>query len=163
MGQLITQVAGRAGRAERSGEVLIQTRNPDHELLRLLISDGYDAFARAALSERREAELPPYSHVALVRAESPQRESSRDFLRYLADMARPWLNESVIGDKASIFGPVVAPMERIGGRYRHQLMIQSGERSALNKLLTHIRQVLETDKRARKVRWSIDVDPVDFF
>ena len=66
MGQLITQVAGRAGRAERAGQVLIQTRNPDHELLKLLISKGYDAFARAALTERRAAELPPYAHVALV-------------------------------------------------------------------------------------------------
>ncbi len=163
MGQLITQVAGRAGRAERSGEVLVQTRNPEHELLRLLIDKGYDEFAQAALLERRDAELPPYSHVTLVRAESPDRSESEAFLRYLSEMIRPWLKEAKVDNKMMVFGPVVAPMERIAGRYRYQLLLQSSDRKLLNWLLSHLRVVLETDKYARKVRWSIDVDPLDFF
>lgn len=163
MGQLITQVAGRAGRAERAGEVLIQTRNPDHHLLRLLISEGYDTFARAVLRERREAELPPYAHVALLRAESPDRSESQSFLRYTSERIRAMLDQHFPGSGVMIFGPVVAPMERVGGRFRYQLLLQAGERRHLNRILTHIRHELETDKRARKVRWSIDVDPVDFF
>lgn len=163
MGQLIIQVAGRAGRAERSGEVLVQTRNPEHELLRLLIDKGYGEFAKAALLERRDAELPPYSHVALVRAESPDKSESEAFLRYLSDMMRPWLKEASVEGKTMVFGPVVAPMERIAGRYRYQLLLQTSDRKILNWLLSHLRVVLETDKYARKVRWSIDVDPLDFF
>lgn len=163
MGQLVTQVAGRSGRAEKLGEVLIQTRNPDHELLRLLISKGYEEFSRAALRERRDAELPPYTHVALLRAESPNRNESKSFLRYVSDMIKQIMTAQIPGSGILVFGPVVAPMERIGGRFRYQLMLQSNERRNLNQLLTGLRLELETDKLARKVRWSIDVDPLDFF
>lgn len=163
LGQLVTQVAGRAGRAERPGEVLIQTRNPDHPLLGRLIREGYRAFAEHALEERRDALLPPYSHVALVRAESTHANTGRAFLKGLVEQVRLYPEEVVPRHAVMMFGPVVAPMERVGGRYRYQLLLQANQRNYLNQLLLTIRHQLEADKHARKVRWSIDVDPVDFF
>lgn len=164
MGQLIVQVAGRAGREARRGEVLIQTRNPEHALLKLLIAAGYDEFAEASLKEREDAELPPFSNVALVRAESNERDGGRHFLANVADRIKPWREAlAAEGQQVYVFGPVVAPMERVGGRFRYQLMFQSTDRRALNRLLTSLRQLLETDKDARKIRWSLDIDPLDFF
>ncbi|MDO6460913.1 primosomal protein N' [Granulosicoccaceae sp. 1_MG-2023] len=164
MGQLIVQVAGRAGREARQGEVLIQTRNPEHVLLKLLVSAGYDEFAEAALKEREDAELPPFSKVALVRAESAERDGGRHFLAYVADLIKPWREAlQAEGHTVYVLGPVVAPMERVGGRFRYQLMFQSDEHRALNRLLASLRRLLETDKAARKIRWSLDIDPLDFF
>ncbi len=163
MGQLITQVAGRAGRAARMGEVLIQTRNPEHELLRLLIAEGYNKFATEVLRQRREAELPPYSYVVLLRAESPDKKIPEKFLRMLVELVRSWIGAGTISDGIMIFGPVVAPMERLGGRYRYQLMFQCSKRRELNVLIGNIRKCLESHPDARKVRWSMDVDPVDLF
>ncbi len=162
-GQLITQVAGRAGRARLPGEVLIQTRHPDHEQLRLLIDRGYNDFAASALRQRKLAELPPFAYAALFRAESLQSPAAREFLGYVARLIKAWLNKRLGEGTIEILGPVVAPIERIGGRYRFQLMVQSKQRHQLNRILSHARRVLETDKLARKVRWSIDVDPIDFF
>jgi primosomal protein N' (replication factor Y) len=156
MAQLIVQVAGRAGRAERPGEVLIQTRNPDHPLLRTLIERGYPAFAEAELAQREAAALPPFQHLALLRAESPQAGAPLAFL----DQLRNELEAEGSGS-VWLFGPAVAPMERLAGRYRAQLLLQSAERSALQRLLYRLRPQLESHPAARKVRWSLDVDPVD--
>ena len=99
----------------------------------------------------------------LLRAESPDRNESRSFLRSISDRIKQLMAREMKGSGVMVFGPVVAPMERIGGRYRYQLLLQAGQRRPLNALLTHMRHELETDKQARKVRWSIDVDPMDFF
>ncbi len=157
MGQLIVQVAGRAGREHRRGQVLVQTRNPDNPLLQTLVRDGYDAFADIALDERRSATLPPFSFMALVRAEATAQERPPAFLRQvvqqLAATALPGVQS---------FGPVPAPMERLGGRYRAQLMVQATSRNELNQALSYVTRSFEESAEARKVRWSIDVDPVDF-
>jgi primosomal protein N' (replication factor Y) len=156
MAQLIVQVAGRAGRADRAGEVLIQTHHPEHPLLGLLIEQGYPAFAEAALAERQEALLPPYASIALLRAEAPRAEHPREFLQNARQLAEPLAQSSV-----QLWGPVPAPMERRAGRYRAQLMFQASERTALRQLLRQLLPLLEKEKDARRVRWSIDVDPVD--
>jgi primosomal protein N' (replication factor Y) len=156
MAQLIIQVAGRAGRADKPGEVLIQTHHPEHPLLRLLVEQGYPAFAEAALMERREALLPPWASIALLRAEATRVEPPREFLQAARALAAP-LND----DSVQIWGPVPAPMERRGGRYRAQLMFQARERSSLQHLLRKLISLLEIEKKGRRVRWSIDVDPVD--
>ncbi len=161
-GQLITQVAGRAGRAERAGRVLVQTRNPEHELLRLLISGSYNEFANSVLTDRRESELPPYSFVALIRAESPHQNQPPNLLSHVVATVKSW-GYANGREGVWLFGPVVAPMERLGGRYRYQLMLQAGDRRHLNNLLFKVRNYLEENKYARKVRWSIDVDPVDLY
>jgi primosomal protein N' (replication factor Y) len=158
MGQLITQVSGRAGRGEREGEVLLQTHQPDHPLLRTLLAEGYSAFADAALAERKVAGLPPYAFLALLRAESPQRGAGERFLAEAARVASPWLTEGV-----QLLGPVPAPMERRAGRFRSQLLVQSAWREALHAFLKPWVEELETLDSARKVRWSLDVDPVDMY
>ena len=156
--QLITQVAGRAGRAEKPGEVLIQTRVPDHPLLDVLITRGYGAFADAALRERREAGFPPYSHIALLRAEAHQRPAVQAFLEEAVQEGQQRASETVM-----LLGPVPAPMERLAGRYRAQVMVQADTRAALHGLLKDWAPWLEGLKSARKVRWSLDVDPIDLF
>lgn len=158
MGQLIIQVAGRAGREKKQGTVMIQTRNPDNVMLQTLVKDGYPAFARAALDERRIALLPPYAYVALVRAEAVDVESPSRFLRSVSDRLQ---NPRVEG--VSVMGPVPAPMERLGGRYRAQLLLQADKRSQLNACLSRLTVGIEKMKEAQRTRWSIDVDPVDLF
>lgn len=157
MGQLIVQVAGRAGRAQQRGQVVVQTRNPDNVLLHLLVQHGYDAFASHALEERKLASLPPFAYVALVRAEATDRAAPAHFLNEIR------LNiEALANNAVQLFGPVPAPMERVGGRFRAQLMLQANKRSAINQALARITTEFEASPSARKIRWSIDVDPVDF-
>jgi len=158
MAQLITQVAGRAGRGQRPGQVLIQTRAPDHPLLDTLIRGGYPAFADAALRERAEVGFPPYSHLALLRAEALQKDHVQAFLEEAVATATPRASEAIL-----LMGPVPAPMERRAGRYRAQVMIQAEQRAPLHQLLGPLAPLLETLKSARRVRWSLDVDPIDLF
>ncbi|MGD9000627.1 MAG: primosomal protein N' [Granulosicoccaceae bacterium] len=156
MAQLIIQVAGRAGRAMQPGRVLVQTWHPDHPLLQTLITRGYPAFAEQALAERREAALPPYSRLALLRAEATAAQAPQAFLSEAATIA-PTL------DGVMLLGPVPAPLERRGGRYRAQLLVQADSRASLHKLLNNWLPLIEGLKLARQVRWSVDVDPVDMF
>lgn len=158
MAQLIVQVAGRAGRAERPGEVLIQTHHPDHPLLRTLIERDYMAFAEAALAERRAAELPPYSHLALLRAEAVDAAAPMQFLEEARTAATRLGVAEVL-----LLGPVPAPMERRAGRVRAQLLMQAGERAALHRLLDGLTAALPELKSGRRVRWSLDVDPLEMF
>ena len=158
MGQLIMQVAGRAGREKRKGKVLIQTRNPDNEMLRVLVSDGYDAFAEAALAEREQAYWPPYSYVALLRAEATDSASPVRFLKQVRQLIDGYRLDDVF-----VLGPAPAPMERLGGRYRAQLLFQAGKRSGLNQLLSMLNRSIPELDGAKRTRWSIDVDPVDLF
>jgi len=158
LAQLITQVSGRAGRAEKSGEVLIQTHHPDHPLLQTLLHKGYPSFTQAALSERRAAGLPPIHHLVLLRCESVEVESAQAFLTDALALAKQYAVEGL-----DLFGPIPAPMERRAGRFRYQLMLQSKHRKNLHKLLSVLPPQLQQLRSARKVRWSIDVDPYDTF
>jgi primosomal protein N' (replication factor Y) len=156
MAQLITQVAGRAGRAAQAGEVLIQTHHPDHPLLRTLLTEGYHRYAAAALAERREAELPPYVNLALLRAEAAAAEAPNRFLNDAATLGRELRISGV-----SLLGPAPSPMERRAGRYRAQLLAQAAQRADLHRLLDAWLPSLAQLPSARKVRWSIDVDPME--
>ncbi len=153
MAQLIVQVAGRAGRAEKPGRVVIQTRHPDHPLLQSLIRHGYGRFAAAALEERHQARLPPFSAQALLRAEAPNPDAPETFLNACVGAA----GAPVAG--LEFWGPVPAPMERRAGRYRAHLLIQAQERPMLQAFLRQWTPLLYKLKTATKVRWSIDVDP----
>ena len=155
LAQLIVQVAGRAGRAERAGAVYVQTHQPEHPLLRMLIAGSYAHFAVEVLREREEAQFPPFSALALVRAEANQRKACVEFLAAVAERARS-LSEQVM-----VLGPVPAPMERRQGRFREQLLLQASERSYLHQLLDQLAPELETMREARRARWSLDVDPQD--
>ncbi|MCK8515182.1 primosomal protein N' [Methylonatrum kenyense] len=156
MAQLIVQVSGRAGRAERAGEVLLQTHHPEHPLLVRLLRDGYRAFADDALKERQLMGLPPCGHLALLRAEAPTAGPPRAFL----EQARG-LGVGLAGPGLSLLGPVPAPMERRAGRFRAQLLVQCGDRPTMQRFLFRLRPGLADLPLARKVRWSLDVDPQD--
>ncbi len=158
MAQLIVQVAGRAGRHDRAGQVAIQTHHPDHPLLQLLIRQGYPAFARAALAEREAARLPPCSHIALVRAEAARQPVPTAFLERVRQHCEATGNTGV-----ELWGPVPASMERRAGRFRAQLLLQAERRGELQQLLHGLVRQLEQMKEARQVRWSVDVDPADLF
>ncbi len=158
MAQLITQVAGRAGRAERPGEVLIQTHHPDHPALRLLIARGYPGFSEAMMAERRVAELPPFAALALLRAEAAQTKAPEAFLLEARALA-----EASGSRELMLLGPAPAPMERRAGRYRMQLLLQASNRAPLQALLDLLIPRLAALPAARGVRWSIDVDPQDMF
>jgi primosomal protein N' (replication factor Y) len=157
MAQMMLQVAGRAGRAERPGRVLIQSRHPDHPLLELLTQRGYDAFAEVALEERRLAQLPPFSHQVLIRAESTQAQDPSHFLEQAAQLGRSLSGAQLV----EFWGPVPAPMERRAGRIRAHLLIQSGRRQTLHRWLAHWVSQLTTLPASKRVRWSVDVDPME--
>ncbi|WP_273526887.1 primosomal protein N' [Pseudomonas sp.] len=162
MAQLIVQVAGRAGRAEEPGRVIIQTHLADHPLLVQLTEQGYFAFAEQALSERRAAGLPPFSHLALLRAEAHRPGQAEEFLEQACSLAERLLDELQLGG-IELLGPVPAPMERRAGRYRAQLLLQGNSRAPLHRLMSAWLVQLEQLPGGRAVRWSLDVDPIDLF
>ncbi|WP_290577735.1 primosomal protein N' [Algiphilus sp.] len=153
MAQLVTQVAGRAGRGARAGEVLLQTHVPDHPLLRELLDDGYEAFAASLRAERAAAALPPARPLALLRAESAAERAADAFLEAAAGVLR--------ARGAEALGPVPAPMMRRAGRYRAQLWLQADSRAALQQALAQACVEIEALPAARRVRWGVDVDPAD--
>jgi primosomal protein N' (replication factor Y) len=158
LGQLVLQVAGRAGRAERQGEVLIQTHHPESPLLQSLLSHDYGRFAKALLAEREAANLPPYSHLALLRAEAVDAQAPYRFLEEAHSLV-----SQLGGNGIEVYGPFPAPMQRRAGRNRAQMLLQASSRAPLQTLLSTWLQRLESLKSGRKVRWSIDVDPLEMF
>jgi primosomal protein N' (replication factor Y) len=158
LAQSIIQVSGRAGREALPGEVVIQTAFPAHPFWRSLMEGGYRRVADEALRERRQSGWPPFSWLALLRSEA-HRES--DALAFLG-MARGCL-ESRGDDALRLLGPVGAPMARRAGRHRAQLLLQSTVRGSLHAALAELRPLLEENPAARRVRWSIDVDPIELF
>ena len=155
LGQLVVQVAGRAGRAERRGSVILQTHHPQHPLLLALLEGGYPMLARRLLAERMAASLPPFGHLALVRAEARQHEQALGFLEAAAAIAR----ES--GSSVLLHGPLPAPMPRRAGFRRSQLLVEAGERPVMQAFLADWLPVVRALPLARRVRWSIDVDPIE--
>ncbi|NHA15713.1 primosomal protein N' [Thioalkalivibrio sp. XN279] len=156
LAQTLVQVAGRAGRADRPGEVLVQTAYPEHPLLRRLLEGGYEAFAEATLEERRAAGWPPYSHLALLRAEADRPQRAMAFLAALRDAVR-------VPRTVTVLGPAPAPMEKRGGRWRAQLLLQSAARPALHRALDACSDAAPGLAESRGVRWFIEVDPQDLF
>jgi len=156
LAQLVVQVAGRAGRARKPGRVLLQTHQPEHPLLRGLLAHGYAVAARELLAERRQIQLPPYSHQVLLRADAPTREPVDAFLA----AARAALPDST---ELQIAGPMPAPMPLRAGRHRGQLLMEAASRSALHGLLRPWRIAITALPQARPVRWSLDVDPIDLY
>ena len=156
MAQQILQVAGRAGRADKPGHVLIQTHHPEHVLLQTLVHQGYAAFAHAALAERQATMLPPFSYQALLRADATAAEPPHTFLREALTLVTTTQPLAV-----ELLGPIPAPMERRAGRFRAQLLIQAQQRQQLHRFLGPWIEQLGALKSARKVRWSVDVDPID--
>ncbi len=158
LAQTFVQVAGRAGRGEKPGEVYIQTLFPEHPLLQVLVREGYERFAEAALAERRAAGWPPYSHLAMLRAEALAREPALAFLA----QARA-AGEALDSAGIRLLGPAPAPMERRAGRFRAQLLVEATVRSRLQQFLSGWRAGITALPEATRIRWSLDVDPVELF
>jgi primosomal protein N' (replication factor Y) len=153
LGQLITQVSGRAGRAEHAGHVVIQTHVPDHPLLNLLIQKGYDPFAEALLDTRQQAQLPPFYYMAVIRAQGKIAGSVLKFLHLI--------KEQMQHHSLAVMGPAPAPLPRKANQYRMQLLIKSSSRKTLKISLTQVREWLTINRLSNSVRWNIDVDPMD--
>jgi len=158
MGQLIVQVAGRAGRAEKSGQVFLQTHHPEHPLLLALIQQGYAQFSTMLLQERKSANWPPFSFLTLIRAQAAFPREPMQFLQAVRELAEKTPNAVI-----QILGPIPAPMERKAGQFRALLLFQSSQRAVLQQWLENFMPKLEQLKPARKVRWSVDVDPLEMF
>ncbi|WNV03179.1 primosomal protein N' [Candidatus Methylospira mobilis] len=154
--QLIVQVAGRAGRAEKPGHVMLQTRYPDHPLLLKLLREGYAAFSARLLEERKSAALPPYSYQALWRAEANDAEKPM----VLLSLIRDFLEKDTGG--VQVLGPVRAPLARQAGRHRCQLLFQSQQRPLLHKKIDEVIAQLAAYPQSRRARWSVEIEPVDF-
>ena len=156
LAQLIVQVAGRAGRARKPGTVCLQTHHPEHPLLQTVLHHGYAAAAQRLLNERREAGLPPYTHMALLRAEAKQQSAVDEFF----NAAKAFAPQSADID---IVGPMPAPMPRRAGMQRAQMLFNSATRAALQNALPDFVARARALREARRVRWSLDVDPLDLY
>jgi primosomal protein N' (replication factor Y) len=155
LAQLITQLAGRAGRAEKPGEMWLQTHDPGHPLLQDLINNGYAHFAQYALLERQHANLPPYTFQALFKAQALSARDAFDFLQQISQLFSA-------ANGLDCVGPIPALMEKRQGQYRMQLLLQSPQRSSLQKAIGQQIKQIETLKLGNKIRWSLDIDPQDF-
>ncbi len=150
----LAQVAGRAGRAERPGEVLVQTRFPGHALFQALMAHDYAAFADAQLAERESAGFPPFVHEAALRAESPTLAQSMAFLETATHLVP-------VPEEVRMYEPVPHVITRRADLERAQLLVQSHSRPALQEFLRAWNERLFATA-PRQVRWHLDVDPIEF-
>ena len=153
-GQLITQVAGRAGRGDKPGQVIIQTYNPRHPALQLLATQGYSHFADSLFAERRQLNLPPQGYLALIRTESTRPQESEALL-----MALRQCGEEQPGSQVKILGPIPAPMEKRQGRYRWHLLVQASQRNHLHQQVNTMVGYLESQRLPKQLKWTVDIDP----
>jgi len=151
----LAQVAGRAGRGDKPGEVLVQTSFPDHPLFRALRAHDYDAWAATLLAEREQAGFPPYVYQVLLRAEGKLENDVYDFMQQARNAA------AGLGMPVEVYGVVPAALPRRANHIRYQLLVQSDSRKNLQQFLRVWRPVLDA-LPAKKLRWSLDIDPLEF-
>ena len=154
MAQLLLQVAGRAGRELTTGEVLLQTYHPEHPLLQALLNSSYQDFLRALIKEREQTRLPPYSHLAMIQAESMQQAQPVNYLQRISE----WLDAQT-GSTVEVLGPVVSNMERKANYYRAHLLLRSSSRSVLQQVLQQMPEYLRQLAKGTRIKWILDVDP----
>lgn len=152
----LMQVAGRAGRADKAGQVIIQTQFPEHVLFNALRSQDYVSYANAMLQEREQVQFPPYVFMALLRAEANDFQLVQQFLNHAFKLARG------LSAEVTVYDPIRPQMERLKGMERGQVLMQTSNRGALQKLLRNLVSQLRGQAIAAKVRWAIDVDPLEF-
>ena len=160
MVQQLIQVSGRAGRGKKTGKVLIQTNFPEHPLYQYVQQHQYVEFANRELRLRQQSGFPPYRYMALIRASAIDQRSPLKFLNWIKTIANGLIEKNT---KVTVLDPVPSPMAKRSGRYRAQLLVTSSSRQARGKFLSDWINSFENDKRTRRVRWSIDVDPLDLY
>ncbi|USD41310.1 primosomal protein N' [Vibrio sp. SCSIO 43135] len=158
LAQLFIQVAGRAGRASKPGEVILQTHHPEHSLLQALLYKSYRHFAQTALQERKLAMLPPYTFLTLFRAEANDPALVEEFLRQVRHTLEA---HPLFDDTCMVLGPTPAPLAKRAGKSRWQLLLQTQTRSLMQKLLTSAKPAINLLPAAKKVRWTLDIEPQD--
>jgi len=156
LAQLLTQVSGRAGRSDYKGEVSIQTRYPNHPIFNFIRSSQYTKYASTLLKEREKTQLPPYSHQALICANSKNKNNAEKFLNEVADLLK-----NIDIDSVEVWGPVPAVIEKKANYYYFNLYLQSINRNQLHRVIKTFYKHLETIKINKSVRWFLDVDPID--
>lgn len=167
MAQSIVQVAGRAGRAEKPGHVVLQTHQPEHPFFSTLLDQGYSIFASNTLEERKTMGLPPYQHMALLRSEAKDQRQNQNFLNHCMQLSQSLslqqkdlqqkMEQNVL-DLIQLLGPIPSPMERRSGFYRAQILIQSAHRQVLQRFLKLWLPLLPKE---HKIKWTIDIDPLE--
>ncbi|MDB2552942.1 primosomal protein N' [Gammaproteobacteria bacterium] len=159
MAQLVTQVAGRAGRADKPGEVLLQTKHAAHATLQALSNESYAQYSARQLEERLDANLPPFAHLALLKIEAPELASALSFGETAASISVQLAKDPRLA--IELQGPLPAPMEKRAGRFRVHLLLKSARRGQLQDHLNYLVSNLEQAKAPPRLRWSVDVDPQD--
>ena len=155
LAQLITQLAGRAGRSEKPGEMWLQTHNPQHPLLQDLINNGYADFARFALLERKHARLPPFEFQVAIRAESKFSGQAKTLLNQCLSIFNQF-------QKLKALGPFPAFIEKRQDRYRFVLIVQSASRHYLSDATKQVVMHIQQQPEAKRIKWYVDVNPIDF-
>lgn len=157
LGQLITQVAGRAGRELGNGQVLLQTEMPNHPWLQCLSTLNYQRYAALMQADRQAALLPPYRQMAILRVEGKVAAAAEDLLKHVSQYFLNYWGEQ----RVQAVGPMLAPMARVADRTRYQLWLFADTRSSLHAGVAPMVEYLHTNRAARALRWSIDIDPQD--
>jgi len=153
LSQLITQVAGRAGREKHQGRVILQTFQPDNKVLKTLLAEGYLAVAKMLLAERAQAGFPPITAMALIRAESHKAKLAGNFLGAI---------KNLIDDKrVEKMGPLPAVMGKLAGKYRYQLVLQAENKRIIQSCLARLVPQITLLKDHSRLRWNVDVDPIN--
>ncbi len=163
--QQLVQVAGRAGRSKTagwSGRVIIQTAHTSNPYLALIREHNFDQFYHYCRKERELVGLPPFAHIALWRAESTRAQASLQFLQFVSQCGHKILARRAIKG-ITIMDPISSPMEKRAGKFRAQLLLKAEQRKPLHRLLNHWLKDIENAPASRKVRWSIDIDPMEMF
>jgi primosomal protein N' (replication factor Y) len=156
--QLVTQVAGRAGRAKKPGHVLLQTYHPDHAAIECLCNLGYEHFAIDGLAERKSLSLPPFYHQVIVRAESGNEQEAMQLLSAMRNDLEPLFAKDVY-----LVGPYAAIIVRKAGQHRALISIKSAHRAPLHQATQMMTDWLEQSTRQHKIRFAIDVDPLETY
>lgn len=157
LAQLLTQVAGRAGREAHQGEVLLQTHYPQHPAINAILEQDYHRHSQALLAQRKENNLPPFGHLVLFHAEAPQPQQAEEFLLTLKRAVNFPLNG------LQMIGPLPSPMQRRAGLFRSQLTLLCNNRAQLKQAMQHLIASAESHRRPSRLRWLVDVDPTDTF
>jgi primosomal protein N' (replication factor Y) len=155
--QLLVQVAGRAGRGDVPGRVLVQTYDPEHHAIAFAAKHDVTGFTERELVDRRELGYPPFSRMALVRVDAVSEDEARQACAHLAAVAR---NAAGTTPGIDVLGPAPAPLTRLRNRHRFRMMVRAAERRDLRKVLLAVEQARAT--LPRDVRSGIDIDPVQF-
>lgn len=157
--QIYTQVSGRAGREAKAGEVILQTRHPEHPLLLTLLDKGYQAFAEQALTERQLTNLPPFSFQVLLRAADRDNNRAPAFLQKI----HHWLTTTYLDNALWLLGPMPANPPRRAGLNRWHLLIQHQNRQQLQHIIKHLVSQIARWEEGKQIRWSIDIDPIESY